>query len=137
MIIDNNISINEKYISFNFIRSDGPGGQNVNKVSTAVELRYDIKSDTSLSDDIKEKLYKSEKNKISSDYILIITAKRFRYQERNREDALLRLKKIITAASIKTKIRRKTNPSKISIENRLNNKKIKSLKKTLRNKVDI
>jgi ribosome-associated protein len=123
--INDKISINEKEISFSFIRSGGPGGQNVNKVSTAVELRFDIDS-SSLADYVKSNLYRISKNRISKEKILVITAKEFRTQDKNKDAAVKRLVALISKASIKPVKRTKTKPTKISKEKRLSEKKNKS-----------
>ena len=121
-----------KELEFSFVRSSGPGGQNVNKVSTAVQLRFDVVNSKLLNKDVKEKILKKEKRRISKEGILVIEAKRFRTQEKNREDAVDRLIKIIQTASQKMKPRRPSKPTKQSKEKRLKEKKIKGEIKKLR-----
>ena len=121
-----------KELEFSFVRSSGPGGQNVNKVSTAVQLRFDVVNSKLLNEDVKEKILKKEKRRISKEGILVIEAKRFRTQEKNREDAVDRLIKIIQTASQKMKPRRPSKPTKQSKEKRLKEKKIKGEIKKLR-----
>ena len=125
------ISIDEKEIKFDFIRASGPGGQNVNKVSTAVQLRFDVNM-LSLSGDIKDRLKKLAGRRMTRSGILIIEAKRYRSQEKNRQDAVQRLVGLIQKASIIPKIRKKTNPSYASNLRRLENKKLRSKTKKLR-----
>jgi len=125
------ISIDEKEIQFDFIRASGPGGQNVNKVSTAVQLRFDVNM-LSLSGDIKDRLKKLAGSRMTRSGILIIEAKRYRSQEKNRQDAVQRLVGLIQKASIIPKIRKKTKPSYASKLRRLENKKLRSKTKKLR-----
>jgi ribosome-associated protein len=133
--ITQTIFIDEKDISFQFIRSGGPGGQNVNKVSTGVELRFDVSGETSLPSDVKSRLLSLFKNRISKEGILVITAKEFRTQEKNRDAAMERLATIIKQAAVKPRLRKKTKPSKSSQEKRLTVKKRQSFNKTIRRKM--
>ena len=121
--ITNEISIDEKEIHFNYIRSSGPGGQNINKVSTAVQLRYNIKKSTVLSDEVKLRMVARGGKRISEDGELIIEAKRYRSQSKNREDALKRFVELVQLASRKPKDRKKTKPSKAASESRISEKK--------------
>jgi ribosome-associated protein len=126
------IEINENEITFSFIRSSGPGGQNVNKVATAAQLRFDVKNSSSLPEAVKKRLIRLGGSRITDDGVLTITAQRFRTQERNRVDGLERLTALIRKAAIPPKPRRKTRPPKKSIENRIQNKKYRSRIKKLR-----
>jgi ribosome-associated protein len=130
--ITRNIAINENEITFLFIRSSGPGGQNVNKVATAVQIRFDIKNSLSLPEAVKKRLIRLGGSRITDDGVLNITAQRFRTQERNRIDGLERLTALIRKAATPPKPRRKTRPPKKSIENRIQNKKYRSRIKKLR-----
>lgn len=130
-----NIKIKVEDLKFSFIRSSGPGGQNINKVSTAVQLKFDINSSKELSDEIKVKLFKICGRKISTKGVLLIEAKRFRTQEKNKSDAIERFIAIIKKAAIDEKPRHKTKPSKISEVKRIENKKRNSQIKQQRKKI--
>ncbi len=130
------IEIHESDIKYDFIRSSGPGGQNVNKVSSAVQLRFDLHNAKGISDEMKRRISKLAGRKMTDHGVLIIEAKRYRTQERNKTDALDRLIKIIERASTKPKKRLSTKPSKLSKEKRLRAKHKKSQKKQLRSPVD-
>lgn len=130
--INKNLVIKESELSFNFIRSSGPGGQNVNKVATAAQLRFDISSSESLAEDVKTRLKSIAGKKVTKDGVLIIEAKRFRTQEKNRQDAIERLIDLIEKASRKIKRRIKTNPTAGSNQKRIETKKKLSEKKKMR-----
>jgi ribosome-associated protein len=130
--INKNIVIKESELTFNFIHSSGPGGQNVNKVSTAVQLRFDIESSDSLIEEVKTRLKSIAGKKVTKEGILIIEAKRFRTQEKNRQDAITRLIDLIEKASRKIKRRIRTNPTAGSNQKRIEIKKRLSEKKKMR-----
>ena len=133
--ITNEISIDEKDIRFDYIRSSGPGGQNINKVSTAVQLRYDVKKSTALPEDVKVRLMVRAGKKVSEDGELVIEAKRYRTQSKNRDDALQRFIDLLQLACRKPKARKKTKPSKAASASRVSEKKKHgALKKTRANK---
>lgn len=130
--ITQNISISESEIQFTFVTSSGPGGQNVNKVATAVQLRFNVLRSPSLPDHVRMRLILLLGKKITTHGDIIIRATRHRTQLRNKQDALERLIAWIKRAAIIPKKRRKTKPSAASKQRRLNHKKLHSAKKTLR-----
>jgi ribosome-associated protein len=121
-------------IHFSFIQSSGPGGQNVNKVATAVQLRFDARNSRSLQPAVRERLYRLAGKRVNSAGEVVIEARRYRTQQLNREDALQRLLKLIDKASVPPKIRRKSKPTAASKQKRLRSKKIRSEIKKLRSR---
>ncbi len=120
------IQIDEQELEFDFTRSTGPGGQNVNKVSTAVQLRFDISASKSLPEQLKQRLGRLAGKRMTSEGILIIEARQYRSQERNRQAALERLIRLIQQAAEPPKPRRKTRPTRASILKRLETKRKRS-----------
>lgn len=128
-----NFQIDERDLQFEFVRASSPGGQNVNKVATAVQLRFNLR-DSSLPEEAKERLTHLAGKRITSDGVLLIEAKRFRTQEQNRDDAIQRFVGLVRKSFEKPKLRKKTKPTKASKEARLKEKKRKGEIKRLRNK---
>jgi ribosome-associated protein len=126
--------LNESEVSFTFIRSPGPGGQNVNKVATAVVLRFNVMQSPSLSEVVRQRLMVLAGSKMTLEGDLVIKASRLRTQERNKQDALNRLVELLQRAATIPKKRRKTKPTYSSVQERLSSKKLKSKVKSLRGK---
>jgi ribosome-associated protein len=130
--ITDRISIEERELEERFVRASGPGGQNVNKLSSAVQLRFDVRHSPSLAPDVRQRLERMAGRRLTRDGVLVIMAQRHRTQERNRQDALDRLVALIQEASIAPIPRRPTRPTRGSKERRLATKKNRSSIKSLR-----
>ncbi len=126
------LSLDEDELQFDFMRASGPGGQNVNKVSTAVQLRFNVSNSTSLPADVRNRLAQLAGKRVTEDGVLIIEARRFRTQAQNRQDALDRLLALIRRAAARPKVRRPTHPSQESKKRRLEGKRRRSEIKKLR-----
>jgi ribosome-associated protein len=132
--VTDEISLDENELAFTFIRASGPGGQNVNKVSTAVQMRFDARRSPSLSDEVSARLQKFAGSRLTLDGVIVITASRHRSQERNRADAVERLVALIAKAATPPVKRRPTRPTKASKARRLEEKSRRAGVKTLRGK---
>lgn len=124
--INSSIRINESELTFDFIRAAGPGGQNINKVATAAQLRFNVWANSSLPVDVKARLVKLAGKRITSEGVLIIEARRFRTQEQNRADAIERFVALVRKSLEAPKPRKKTRPTAGSREKRLQSKKKRS-----------
>jgi ribosome-associated protein len=133
--VSDNITIPLAEIEFSAIRSQGSGGQNVNKVSTAIHIRFDVRASESLSHDEKERVLHLHDQRLSKEGVIVIKSQRYRSQNQNREDALGKLAKMINKALLEEKQRKPTKPSKQSNKKRLDAKTKRGRLKETRNKI--
>ena len=131
------IEIDSADIFIEFVRSSGPGGQNVNKVATAAQLRFDVVHSKSLTPEVRERLRRMAGKRVNAAGEIVIDARRYRTQQRNREDALERLKRLIEKASVPPKVRRKSAPPPSEKLRRLDDKKHRAGIKKLRGRADM
>ena len=129
------IAIEESEIEERFVRSSGPGGQNVNKVSTAVQLRFDVEHSPSLDDRVRRRLRALAGSRLTADGVLVIEARRHRTQARNREDARERLIELVREAAKKPTKRRATRPTRAAHERRIEGKRQRSERKQSRGRI--
>jgi len=135
--INERIGLDEKLIQIKFVRSSGPGGQNVNKVNTRAQLSFDLKNCEGLPLGVKNRLRRLAGNRLTSQEVIQIESDRYREQSRNRQDCLDRLRELIQKALIRPKKRIATKPTKASRQRRLDAKKQRSRVKSLRGKPDV
>jgi len=124
------LAIDDSEIAFEFVTASGPGGQNVNKVASAAQLRFDASSCAALSQAMRERLSRLAGRRMTKDGMIVIQAQRFRSQEQNRRDATERLVALLRAAAVPPKARRRTRPTRAAVERRLTEKRRRSVQKT-------
>ncbi len=132
MVDFSELIIDESELQFRFFHSSGPGGQNVNKVATAVQLRFDAAHSPSLSEPVRERLMDLAGSRMTKDGELIITSSRYRTQEANKEEAVRRLRMLLQEAARPPRKRRHTRPSRAAVERRLQHKRRHAIKKSER-----
>ncbi len=134
--INDRIHIPDEELSWSFVRSGGPGGQNVNKVASKAVLRWDLVASSSLPADVKARLQTQQRRRITSEGELLLTSQRYRDQERNREDCLEKLRQIVLQALTPPKVRKKTKPTRGAKERRLATKRRRAATKAFRRRTE-
>ena len=134
--ITDTLSIDDSELEWDFVRSSGPGGQNVNKVATAVQLRFAVRRSPSLPDDVRERLVRLAGKRMTSDGVLVIQARRFRSQEGNRQDAWDRLADLVKKALVRPRVRKPPRPSRAAKQKRIDAKKKRGELKKMRSGAD-
>ena len=137
MRISDELCIDESEIQESFIRAPGPGGQHVNKTATAVQLRFDAAHSSSLPPEVRDRLLRMAGKRLTREGVLVLEGKRYRSQERNRQDVRDRLMRLVLRAAMPPKKRRQTKPSRTSEERRLEQKRQRGEIKRLRERVDV
>ena len=132
LVVTPDIMIDDGELAFSFVRAGGPGGQHVNKVATAVQLRFDVQETAALPAAVRERLARLAGRQLTAEGVLVIQAGRFRSQERNRQDAIARLVEVIRRAAAVTPVRRPTRPTAAAQERRLRHKRVRSATKQRR-----
>ena len=132
--VSRSIQIPDREVQLRFLRAAGPGGQNVNKVASAVELRFDLKHSRALPEEVRDRLILDSGKRVNTRGVLVIQARRFRSQERNRQDALERLVRLVRSAAVRQPTRRQTKPTRASEERRLESKRRRSTTKERRSR---
>jgi ribosome-associated protein len=133
--VTDTLLIDESELDERFVRASGPGGQNVNKVATAVQLRFDVAQSRALAPDVRQRLQALAGSRMTSEGVLVIDARRHRTQAQNRQDARARLAELIRRAAVTPRRRRKTRPTAVSIERRVESKRQRARTKHARGKV--
>lgn len=135
LTINEQISIPEQELEFSAIRAQGPGGQNVNKVSSAIHLRFDVPG-SSLPEEVKQRILQQRDHRLSSSGVIVIKAQQYRSQEKNRSDALRRLGEIVLKSLVRRKKRKPTRPSRTARKKRMDSKTRRGRVKSLRGKIN-
>jgi ribosome-associated protein len=133
--VSDSLAIDESELDERFVRASGPGGQNVNKVATAVQLRFDVLRSPSLPDDVRQRLLAMAASRVTADGVLVIDARRHRTQAQNRDDARERLAELVRRASVAPRVRRRTKPTARARAQRVESKRQRARIKRARGKV--
>jgi ribosome-associated protein len=137
MEINDRLRIPDEEFAWSFVRSGGPGGQNVNKVASKAVLRWDLAASPSVPDDVKSRLRTQQRRRVTGEGELVLSSQRYRDQERNRQDCLDKLREMVLAAATPPTPRRPTKPSRGARERRLQEKRLRSGRKTARRRPEV